>query len=65
MDHDDMPEPDSTHEELTWEMVNVLEEVLDYWEVSHSPLDEAGLQKYMLARRGLNHLQAELPPREA
>lgn len=32
---------------------------------THSPLDDAGLQKYMLARRGLNHLRSELPPQEA
>lgn len=52
-------------ESLTWEVVDALEEVLDHWEVTHSPLDDAGLQKYMLARRGLNHLRSELPPQEA
>ncbi|CAN5887580.1 hypothetical protein BH23GEM7_BH23GEM7_05040 [soil metagenome] len=50
---------------LTWEMVDALEEVLDHWEVTHSPLDNAGLQKYMLARRRLNPLRSELPPQEA
>ncbi len=52
-------------EVLTWEMVDALEEVLDHWKVTHSPLDDAGLQKYMLARRGLNPLRSELPPQEA
>ncbi len=61
VDHNDMPMPDGLDNPPTWEMIDALEEVLDHWEVTHSPLDDMGLQKYMLARRGLNYLRAQLP----